>query len=858
MAGRKNQWSRQAADIEQNMAGGTDISSSFGLTTTGGIAKRLNQTVNSFKSFFNTISAAEISAINKIGSANEKATQKALIRSQKNIQKLADQNKKLQDKLQRESKSGSGFFSNIKFDSNDKGLGTFGKNVLSKFSIKDTIGEIGGLLGRVAPAITAIGSLAGIVGSLVWKLYDLGKASTILLKDTGGATGAVNSFNSSISEMSTRVLISDDQLRELSQSFLDAGMPVSQLNTHVLELVEASAKGVRMFELSSDTAAKWTRTLSMSGMTAAQIDSQWDSMAQTMWSFNGTIQDVNSSVEEGITAWSQYGANVGENVGAFQKGILKTRGLFKALNIDTRQAAQVMSRLYEDVDLRTKQAAFVGAGLGMSGAKAFNMMSDPENANEAVKMQITSALKLLPKMMGESGQYMKYSQAQLREKFGTDEAGQQRMAGVNRSKAYAMRNLESMGFDMNLVRGAMSQFQNYKGDADSFIPDMEKMQSQDSPESSIAKTLTSVNNTMPGLMNKLQIQLENLVTQVATKMMPFLTDKLMPTLNLLVDKISIVTSAITGGMDWIQNKLTPLFSDMFKVLSNPSSVPGASTAIGGALGAIAGGPTGNTIGSWLGRMFEKKGPPGSPGNPLQGGITSGASGSSNIWSSNSSDLDKYRAAQGIKMKGGHSHLRLNAALMGALAMAKGLDPKVAVATMMQESGGNESVAGDYGYHEKRRRKNGSFYNHFTSDPQRRDPRSYATSVGLYQLHDMGKGYGMSIEQRQNPLLNGLKAIPGIAANIKGGYGPGMAAARSQNPANWGAYARSVESQLPRAEMTFEEAKKSLGPLFDQIVLILKQNGDNAKAANAALLQLAMTSGNKDVMNLAQFTSKGLN
>jgi hypothetical protein len=64
-----------------------------------------------------------------------------------------------------------------------------------------------------------------------------------------------------------------------------------------------------------------------------------------------------------------------------------------------------------------------------------------------------------------------------------------------------------------------------------------------------------------------------------------------------------------------------------------------------------------------------------------------------------------------------------------VAKEKGIDPVLAVATMLVESGGDNRAVGDGGH-----------------------------SIGLFQLHDQGQGAGMSSADRQDPRRNAEVAL----------------------------------------------------------------------------------------------------
>lgn len=99
-----------------------------------------------------------------------------------------------------------------------------------------------------------------------------------------------------------------------------------------------------------------------------------------------------------------------------------------------------------------------------------------------------------------------------------------------------------------------------------------------------------------------------------------------------------------------------------------------------------------------------------------------------------------------------------------VAKQKGVDPYLAIATAIQESGLNPQAVGDQG-----------------------------TSFGLFQLHEGGELGALSPTQAFDPTTNASVAL-GVFANTAAGnpnLSPGDIAADSQRPADAAGYARSV-------------------------------------------------------------------
>jgi soluble lytic murein transglycosylase-like protein len=118
--------------------------------------------------------------------------------------------------------------------------------------------------------------------------------------------------------------------------------------------------------------------------------------------------------------------------------------------------------------------------------------------------------------------------------------------------------------------------------------------------------------------------------------------------------------------------------------------------------------------------------------------------------------------------------RQNARVVADEARKAGVDPALAVAMMLVESGGNNRAVGDGG-----------------------------TSFGLFQLHKGGMltAAGLTPEQAFDPRTNAGVAIRSLAHEWAQGHAqrsPGAIAAASQRPADPVGYAAKVDAMLARA------------------------------------------------------------
>jgi len=111
----------------------------------------------------------------------------------------------------------------------------------------------------------------------------------------------------------------------------------------------------------------------------------------------------------------------------------------------------------------------------------------------------------------------------------------------------------------------------------------------------------------------------------------------------------------------------------------------------------------------------------------------------------------------------------NAKIVATVARKLGVDPALAVATMLVESNGNRKEVGDHG-----------------------------TSFGLFQLHRGGELGNMSRHDAENPWVNALTALRVFKSNLDKYSDPLELAVHSQRPADFADYKRKLQAALPRA------------------------------------------------------------
>lgn len=116
----------------------------------------------------------------------------------------------------------------------------------------------------------------------------------------------------------------------------------------------------------------------------------------------------------------------------------------------------------------------------------------------------------------------------------------------------------------------------------------------------------------------------------------------------------------------------------------------------------------------------------------------------------------------------------NAKIVAQVAKQMGVDPVVAIAAMLVESGGNSQAVGDRG-----------------------------TSFGLFQLHKHGELGNMSPQQAFDPVTNARTALSyfqhGHVSN------PGMMVANAQRPADRAGYAAKLNARLAQAQQLLRQS-----------------------------------------------------
>lgn len=221
----------------------------------------------------------------------------------------------------------------------------------------------------------------------------------------------------------------------------------------------------------------------------------------------------------------------------------------------------------------------------------------------------------------------------------------------------------------------------------------------------------------------------------------------------------------------------------------PTQVPGGGSGGGGSGGGGGFGGRGSGGGDGSGAGYE-------PGGRYRSGgeVTDTSSSGAKPSADQKTVLDNVRTVVEV-------------------AKEKGVDPTLAVAMMLVESGGDNRAVGDNG-----------------------------TSFGLFQLHDGGMltSAGLTPQQAFDPRTNAEVSLGSLAEVVKRMGNTGEAAAASQRPADPAGYARKVNASMDEAAELIAQAEKT-------------PPSDNAVASNdvreADGYAFPVANYNKDSVNL---------
>lgn len=659
-------------------------------------------------------------------------------------------------------------------------------------SIVESLIDVGRELGRLAPAITAFGSLALAMKTVIDRIFELDKVSVGMSKTFGGNLEASQHFIESLGEVVESTRLSKQTLIELGNAFQQAGIPIIGNTKHLHEYMAVVGNINRITGTSFENLAKYTAVLKASGASAENVFSTYDEMYQAMQKYQLTLVDLNASMNEGDALWSSFGSVSGKTLDRLQKDILDTKGMFRAFNIDVKNTGSLLAGIWGDPKTQMRQAGLISSMMKMRGTEAYNEILT--NPKQAMQDLLQSSIKF---MSSFSAAQMGKTLDQLQEQFSSDQ-----LAGILHTRQALMMKLSSQfGIPQDVLSQAVSDFTafkqtNPKNGIDDWTGKRLLNSTLPGKPGTLHDALSASNNSVEGTMAHLNNAVDEIIDNVAmlaTKQLP----ELMRGVNSLVDGMNVLVRTFNpdAQMKNLSSGISAIMAPGIKNLQTGFDVAKA------AQHSITSPASLKVPQSTVRSLSDYKA-------------------SKGLSFVDSKELNVYRKAQGLGARGLHKDFMQNAAAVLKAARALGADPRAMLATMIQESGGNAKAAGDGGH-----------------------------SIGLFQLNDWGKGKGIARHLKQDPFQNAL--IAGKEFAILKQHHPtwsaGHIAAAAQRPQefldankagknieNIG-YARSINSMLPYVE-------KIINRLDAIEASVGKQTGvhiENAKNTEKRLQEMAL-------------------
>lgn len=646
-----------------------------------------------------------------------------------------------------------------------------------EFEIEEFVGalrDLSGHVGRLVPQLAVLVSVGAILKEIIDSVFELDSASTQLSMTFGGNKKAALELIDNFHEVIKATNLSKEQVLSLGNAFQQTGIPLMGNTEHLLEYMTVAGNINKVIGTGDDTIARYTRTLKQSGYTAKDVFSTYDDMYQAMQKYQLTIADLNAAMNEGDQLWSQFGALSGKTLDKLQRDILDTKGMFKAFNVDIKNTGSLLSGIWGDPQTQMKQAALMSAMLKMKGSAAYNeLILNPKQGAQNLMQAAVKWMNSMPQLhMGKTDQ-------ELQTQFHDEQ-----LTGIMlmRQKTMAMLT-QQFRLPPEMLSQALSDFDSFRRQfPGKGIDDwtgkrllQHTLPGQPGSLGAAGKTLdTSVEGTA--------LKMNNLLKEIAEDFAVLIVDQLPPLLDSVSTIADLIRQADIGGA---AKKAGKVFEPGLKNLTRKDFLNPLTWA--NPIGGLSPAPM-----------------------TLRGGVSKGDALPSplpkphkSISFIDSKDLNNYRKAQGLGIRGLHKDFMSNAAQVLRAAKQLGADPAAMIATMIQESGGNAKAAGDGGH-----------------------------SIGLFQLNDWGKGRGFSLQQKQDPLNNAL--IAGKEFAILKEHHPtwsaGHIAAAAQRPQEFidakkaghniegTSYAHSVNAMLPFAEKVIkilESQEKRLNAIADQ-------------------------------------------
>ncbi len=227
---------------------------------------------------------------------------------------------------------------------------------------------------------SALTLIVASVGKLFTSLTSLQSVTQDLFKSFGGDE-RISAFVADLGSLSIQTKLSTQEIVGLASAMQQNGIYMQKNNGQFNDLIRTNAKAMKMFNLSTDSAAAFSRAMLDQGKTSKDIEGSFDHLFQVMQKGGGTVSDLTSAVNDGIAAWKSYASVSGLTAEQFSNNMLDMRLSAKALNVDFGLMQKQYSKSMDPME-RRRQASFMTMVMGGSQSKKLHVarqQSRPKN-----------------------------------------------------------------------------------------------------------------------------------------------------------------------------------------------------------------------------------------------------------------------------------------------------------------------------------------------------------------------------------------------------------------------------------------------------------------------------------------------
>ena len=255
----------------------------------------------------------------------------------------------------------------------------------------------GDLLG--GPVAIAITAAALALGAMTEQILEIDRATAGWAKSLGNAYGKIDTFESKLGAISASTGLGNDQLREMADAALEAGVAMHRLDGEVLNYLKAGGKAVKMWGASNEDVVEFIRNSREVGQSYSDIERALDETNADMIKMGLTTHDISAGLNEGVFMWKKYGFQVGKTQQQFLKGQTQIKGLFKSMNMSATESKKVIDDMYDSFNSRMVRARFVTAYNG--GNLADNLDKQVSDPAQAITDKYTGGMKMIHHVIGD-------------------------------------------------------------------------------------------------------------------------------------------------------------------------------------------------------------------------------------------------------------------------------------------------------------------------------------------------------------------------------------------------------------------------------------------------------------------------